>query len=241
MDQARRVFEFYKNRVHELGVDLAETSKHRSQAAGALIILCFVGVVLLYLAVSRTKLPFWTLGLLAPIGWFIIKRFGEYRREALKLLALLEYYENGVARVELKWESLDTGSEFNDPEHFYATDLDLFGRGSLFQVLCSARTKIGRETLANWMKSPASEDELAARRTAISELRTDKGLRESLASAGKSSVSDCRAQTFRDWVQESVRTAPFPTWAAPMAFLLALVLCALPFLYWFGPLTLQQL
>ena len=40
--------------------------------------------------------------------------------------------------------------------HPYARDLDLFGPGSLFQLLNTARTEAGEETLADWLRGPAA-------------------------------------------------------------------------------------
>ena len=40
--------------------------------------------------------------------------------------------------------------------HRFARDLDLFGPASLFQLLDTARTEIGEETLAAWLGSGAA-------------------------------------------------------------------------------------
>ncbi len=117
----------------------------------------------------------------------------------------------------------------------------MFGRGSLFQLLCSARTHVGREALANWMKTPASRDEVLARRGAVEELSGRRALIESVASAGTSTVSDCRPGTFRDWVAQMSACPRFPSWAPIVAFVLALVLVTLPFFYWTSHLSLQNL
>ena len=61
----------------------------------------------------------------------------------------LHFYERGLARIEDRWAgSGETGERFDDPHHVYAADLDLFGKGSLFQLLSTARTRMGEDTLA---------------------------------------------------------------------------------------------
>ena len=70
---------------------------------------------------------------------------------------------------------------FRDDAHPYADDLDLFGKGSLFQLLCTARTRPGEAMLAGWLKRRATIDELRARQQAIDELRPMLDLREDLA------------------------------------------------------------
>src|SRR5581483_9950108 len=48
------------------------------------------------------------------------------------------------------------GCRYHDDAHPYAADLDLFGDGSLFELLCTARTRAGQDTLAAWLLHPAS-------------------------------------------------------------------------------------
>jgi len=156
-----------------------------------------------------------------------------------QLWSLAEYYEKGEARLNRKWESLDEAEGFLKQEHFYSTDLDLFGRASLFQLLCSARTQMGRETLANWMRAPASVDEIRNRQAAISELRGRRELPESLAIAGPTQAFDCRPEFLKTWAAEF--RSPFGSWARPLALVLALAALSLPVLFWRGVLDLHNL
>ena len=41
-----------------------------------------------------------------------------------------------------------TGERFDVPHHIYASDLDLFGPDSLYELLCAARTQMGEDTCA---------------------------------------------------------------------------------------------
>ncbi|MGC4082639.1 MAG: hypothetical protein QM736_11140 [Vicinamibacterales bacterium] len=65
--------------------------------------------------------------------------------------------------------------------HHYARDLDLFGRGSLFQLIDTARTEAGEETLADWLREPAPVADVLARQQAVAELRDRIDFREMLA------------------------------------------------------------
>jgi hypothetical protein len=57
----------------------------------------------------------------------------------------------------------------------------------MYQLLCSAQTQIGRETLACWMKSPARLEEIYARQQAVAELRTRRNLPEAVAAVAPTS------------------------------------------------------
>ncbi len=93
------------------------------------------------------------------------------------------FYERGLARIENKWMGTgETGDRFSDPSHPYARDLDIFGVGSLFELLCTARTRAGEETLARWLLIPAPPDEVRTRNDAVKE--TPDGPRPSRGPVG---------------------------------------------------------
>src|ERR1051326_7923446 len=106
-----------------------------------------------------------------------------------RLLKVLErrrrsarYYEKGLARLDGNWPGTgEFGDRLLDPAHPYAIDLDLFGKGSLFELLSTARTRIGEDTLADWLLNPAAPDVVRERQQAVEELRGRVDLREELA------------------------------------------------------------
>src|SRR5215472_281782 len=98
----------------------------------------------------------------------------------------VRYYERGLARLEDRWAGEgEAGARFADDAHPYAGDLDLFGRGSLFELLCTARTRVGEDTLAAWLRAPAAPEEVRARQAAVAELAPLLDLREELALLGE--------------------------------------------------------
>jgi hypothetical protein len=110
------------------------------------------------------------------------------RRRAERAAA---HYERAIARLEDRWAGQgEQGLRFDAADHPYARDLDLFGKGSLFELLCTTRTHAGEETLARWLKAPAPAGEVRERQAAVEELRTRLDLREELAILG----SDVRAE-----------------------------------------------
>ncbi len=96
------------------------------------------------------------------------------------------YYDRGLARLDGRWAgSGEMGERFRDPIHPYADDLDLFGQGSVFQLLNTARTHAGEATLAGWLKQAATGDEVRSRQEAVDEMRPSLDLREDLALLGE--------------------------------------------------------
>ena len=230
---------FYARRANELISDTDDKVSSLSFYNVGLAGLGFIAILILYYVFIAKALPLVALVPVAILAVFVLRQRHACQRRLMQLWNLAEYYEKGMARLNRKWESLDTGEVFVDQDHFYSKDLDLFGQGSLFQLLCSARTQMGGETLANWMRAPASVNEIHDRQAAISELRERRELPESLATAGPTQAFDCRPEFLKTWAAESC--PPFPSWARPLAFVLALAALALPVLFWRGLLDLHNL
>jgi hypothetical protein len=90
------------------------------------------------------------------------------------------WYERGLARMDGRWAgSGPDGARFLQGQPF-AADLDLFGPGSLFQLIDTARTEAGEHTLAGWLLAAAPPAEIRDRQAAVEELRPNADLREGL-------------------------------------------------------------
>ncbi len=153
----------------------------------ARLLAALAGVILGFFVFGETVVSAWWL--LAPAALFaalvvIHARVVDRLERANRAVA---FYERGVARIESQWAGRgEAGERFRNPAHVYSEDLDLFGKGSLFELLCTARTRAGEDTLARWLLAPAAAEEIAARHQAIAELRPRLDLREDLAVLGDS-------------------------------------------------------
>jgi hypothetical protein len=97
----------------------------------------------------------------------------------------IAYYERALGRLENRWIGAGSqGERFRDPRHVFADDLDLFGRGSLFELLSTARTATGERVLAGWLLTPGEPKDVAARQESVQELRPGVDLREQIALMG---------------------------------------------------------
>ncbi|WP_417394369.1 MutS-related protein [Gimesia chilikensis] len=135
----------------------------------------------------------------------------------LKRARLAEaYYRTALDRLDDKWINVrPTGEEYYDPQHMYAGDLDLLGRGSLFQLICAARTKLGEETLARWLLGPAETSVIRARQQSVEELRNELDFRETLELLEAETHSEIEQTHLADWVGQPLISIPAPLqWAS---------------------------
>lgn len=142
--------------------------------------------------------------LLVPVLVFVgLLLVHERVRRASRLASRsVNFYEWGLARLEDRWTGLgEGGARFIDPAHLYAQDLDVFGRGSLFELLCTARTQGGEQTLADWLRTPAAPQEIRDRQTAVEELRNELDLRETLALRGEAVRASVHPETLIAWAR----------------------------------------
>ena len=171
------------------------------------------GVIVAWLSIGRLTIsPWWlippALLFLALVMWhqFVFVRLNNARRAVL-------FHERGLARLEDRWQGQgETGDRFRVADHVYAEDLDIFGKGSLYELLCTVRTIQAEEMLARWLlgspaEAPVVKDVVEQRQQAVAELRSHLQLREDLFLLG-------------DLVRRDVHPAELVAWgeSEPQAF-----------------------
>jgi hypothetical protein len=164
--------------------------------------------------------------LLAPLAVFtvLLQRHERVLRALNRAARLIAFYDRGLDRLDERWAGAgDPGDRFLDDTHPYAADLDLFGRGSLFELLSLARTQAGEEALARWLKGPATLAAARERHAAIAELRAGLELREALAIAGGEVRGAVDPTALTAWAA----AAPVRVGHRPIVFGLTAVLIAL--------------
>ncbi len=202
-----------------------------------------LGLVALYAVFAHGVFPAWWL--VAPLAAFLwvggrLEHTVNARERFGRSVA---FFERALARMNGQWAGAggDTGERFLDDGHLYARDLDLFGPASLFERLNSARTWIGEETLAGWLKQRADPDVVRARQDAVRELAPRVGLREDLAVLGEDARTVVRAEALAAWAERPARLASrLPIWVWPLTVAGALAVAGLFVMLaqWFGVLQI---
>lgn len=219
--------------VEEARQDLHALDKRLNLTRGALF---FVGVIFLifgFMADSEAGVAatvLWWAGWLALLAFVLVAGFHEGKREELVILrGRRSVLQRLLARLDRHWESLPvwrptaTQKENSSPERSgVADDLDLFGQGSLMQLVSMAYTGPGLRALANWLTEPALAEQGAARAIAARSLLTDRASRVRFYElARRVSSSAAEPDAFSTW-------ASGPRWLTKRNWLVCWAWSSLP-------------
>lgn len=188
-------------------LELAQTAIGKLEKRDSLMVMfrgltALVGVAILF---------FWYVGQL-PLAWLsvpvivfvfsmlihdkIVDRLDAARRKS-------EMYQSGLSRLNNDWSGRgDSGERYHDATHDYSADLDLFGDGSLFQLINASRTRLGKDRLSQWLLNPADSESIVERQNAVECLRNEQNLRESLALLDATVHDDFDQNRLIDWAAQ---------------------------------------
>jgi hypothetical protein len=218
--------------AHRLGARRREETRH-AQRYRTLVrarTAAFVLIVLVAWLGEKERLLPLLLTLPAVVFGVIMLRRDRAGRAWRRARHAVEFYERRTACLEERWAGGgEPGWRFRNDDHPYATDLDLFGTGGLFELLCTARTRTGEDTLAAWLLGPASLEEVCQRQGAVAEFRQRLDVREELALLGAEIPTGNCLQGLADWGKaEPIRV----TRGLRLAALMLMGLSATTFIAW---------
>jgi hypothetical protein len=191
-----------------------------------------IGNVRLVLAVETAVVGWWCLErhtlspwlLLGPVVGFTLAAVyhSKVLREQSRAQRAIDFYRAGEARIQDCWAGTgQDGKRFELSHHVYAADLELFGKGSLFELLSIARTRMGEDALAKWLLSPSSINEIRERHAAVLEIRDRVDFREELAILGEGPKAGVQPDALLKWANAPNRLSQL--WLQWVALFLAVL------------------
>lgn len=110
---------------------------------------------------------------LCLIAYLGIRRLDDKNKEKIEhLSALLKVYQDEIKALEGDFSPFETGDCYQNPQHPYSFDLDVFGKSSLFNRICRTITSGGSEALARNLtrETPLTMEDIKRRRDLQKEL-----------------------------------------------------------------------
>jgi hypothetical protein len=217
----------YSQRLSELNLVQARDKRSEARLGYSKLVLAAATLIAAALLIHNTRA---LESLLVPAAAFIV--LAVLQEKLLRAIRFrgraVRFYERGLARLEDRWAGTgETGNRFLDPAHPYARDLDIFGPSSLFELLCTARTRAGEETLAAWLLAAAPEPEILARQEAIRDLKDRVLFHEKLFSLAETVLLGVHPEALAAWGERkpifAARTTRIVTTALGILWIMGMV------------------
>ncbi|GGC04675.1 MutS-related protein [Dyadobacter sediminis] len=163
---------FFENQLVKARAAEAEAQRKFNFLAIARLAV-FAGMLVLGWLWNKNGGLLWISGLFALlIAFLVLMRCQQAARRNRDFHRNLQTVnEDELERLQFRFKRTDTGTPFQEKDHAYSTDLDIFGEYSLYKLLNRTRTEEGARRLASWLKNPASPDEIRLRQQASEEFK----------------------------------------------------------------------
>jgi hypothetical protein len=132
---------------------------------------------------------------------YLIKQFNGEKDRQHFLESILVIRDERELRKNRKLDSFEDGIEFLEKSHPFASDLDLFGPHSLYQLINHTVSGGARKLLADWLLSATDISLSDKRRAAIQELAGKGNFLEEYEGIGKAFLKEEKSKThFYRWL-----------------------------------------
>ena len=182
----RHAAHIYRSRIETCETEIANIKK-RSNWYSLFRLLSFVAAIFLLVKLLSVNIYAAIGSALAAISILLlfVNRSARLSSRIKLLEELLEINKLEINALRWDFSDLDGGQAYNDPEHPYISDLDIFGERSLFQYLNRTSIAKGRECLAGWLSHPAEPAIIVKRQQAVAELSDKLDWRQEFYAGGR--------------------------------------------------------
>lgn len=137
---------------------------------------------------------------------YLIKIHLQKNKLHLHTRALIDINNSELKALEHEYSCFPTGDEFNDHNHPYSYDMDLFGDGSLFQYINRTVTFKGKEKLASSLTiENLNSENIAERQKAVRELSPQIQMMQDFRAVGAlTSENGDDLKLLKEWINRPV-------------------------------------
>lgn len=183
--KVNKALSFYEEKILKYKANIEKLNYIISKLSILRLLIVGVAIILSYYFYKRENIISLIMSLILLFIIFIIIAY--YHNIKINEKKEYEVYINinrkGISRIKGEFkENEDKGEEFLKDEHPFVSDLDIFGRNSLFQMINSTKTRFGRSKLFKMLtlESIPTRDEILKKQDAIKELGSKVEWRQSL-------------------------------------------------------------
>ena len=154
---------------------------------------------------------------------FLVSRHSDLKYKSDKQKAIIKLNQTEIDVMQSRrFQDLPDGSEFEVPNHEYAQDIDLFGRGSFFQYLNRTALYEGTKKLVSVLLANEIED-IPQKQEAVKELAEKAKWRQEFSATASLVKTTESSTTIVNWFKEYKSFVPkFIKWLSPVFSILSI-------------------
>lgn len=202
-----KIIEIYNHNLRIYNYQRAEINRKR-KIVSVLRVILFVGFVVFFIYNFKVapKYSFYSFFPFAAAFIALIKVSNKLKEKRRHLIQLIDINSRETEAMQEEFCSFDGGKEFADHQHPYTSDLDLFGEGSLFQLINRTCSASGKVKLASWLKSPKTKKaEIELIQESVRELSSNLEWRQGFEATGRCARESVEEkEALLDWLQGEV-------------------------------------
>ena len=192
----------YREEIARLGTQLHILKKKKDAIAWArFTVIAVIAVAIYYL--HTISIAYTSMAVIILLAVFIrLVILAVNNRDRIdNCQRLVSINENEIKIAAGEYHAVPDGSGFLSPLHGYANDLDIFGKGSLYQYTNRTQTEQGNALYAAWLLQPAETDSILQRQQAAKALSPQYQWRQQLQAYGiEQPITLATEQKINTWV-----------------------------------------
>ncbi len=199
---------FYTEQLTQEELHIEHLSRYNTKLSIARLVV-FILAIAVFISLFEWSWPIALIsgGLLLCVFLFLVKHHLRKEQQLDFMKRKARWYSDELRYQKFDFTGFDSGKEFEPQRHSYASDLDLFGRHSLFQYINRACTFFGKLKISEYLLSTADELEIKQRQQAVSELSEKHNFRLNLFCTLQGLNSDNLKQ-LKNWAQQDEEKVP---------------------------------
>ncbi|MFD2517011.1 MutS-related protein [Salinimicrobium flavum] len=208
---------FYTSQIDKYRSHLDTASKKLAFSSLLRFVVFLATAYLTYFYFGNTSAVTAVLVIGITIFVVLVSRHSDLKYERDKYRELIRLNESEIEVLDRKFHHLPTGDEFEDPQHPFSQDVDLFGKGSFFQYLNRTALPEGQRKLAQLLLSN-DISEIDLKQEAVKELQEKADWRQNFSALARLVKTETRTGTILSWLKGYIPFVPAIMKWLPIAF-----------------------
>jgi len=226
--------EFYQKEKQYFTSQLAEVKKKLALSSTIRLVIFLVIIFGVYFFFGNAKAMMITAITGIAFFLFLVSKHTDLQHKKDKIQALLKINEIEIKVINNDKSDLDLGSEYQNSQHEFSYDIDLFGNGSFFQYLNRTSIKTGKDKLANIL-TENSIDNIEFKQKALQELANKPKWRQNFSATASLVNVETKASLIVDWLKNHKNLLPKAVAYLPtLFFVISMTLFVLKYFDYIG-------